>query len=120
MKKWLARFGISTALDREPPSAQAETEQMKQSVAMHELDARLQASLPSQPLPPGLHAGIMRAVRRADARRTEPTPSLLWRWLPASALAIGLVVAFFWAFTRPPHDSQSLNVAATALEPTHA
>ena len=51
--------------------------------------------------PPGLEQRILGAVRAAARTRDAREPRLVWRWLPAQALAIAFGLVLWWVIERP-------------------
>lgn len=131
MKTWLAKFRISTALDRgeglRASSADgrlSSPEVRRFEASLRALDTRLRAGRPPVTAPDGLHASIMRAVRAEASASRDARQALLWRWLPVpvTALALGLGVWWFGSripSTLEPAAAQPLVAAAAALEQSH-
>jgi hypothetical protein len=89
---------------------------------MQSLDYRLKTAPVSDTVPAGLHSATMRALRSA----TRPEESSVWkrfRWLPAPALAVVILVGVLLATRQPPvqtnlavRQPQSLAAATVALD----
>lgn len=131
MKTWLTKWKISNALD----DRQSLSPAIKRAVAQSEelrrfaetaagVDQALKNPRPTTETPASLHAAVMRAVRNA-----EPEPTFDWqkfwpRLLPATAVALLVLLGIFGAshFFRPttvvsqPAESSSLDIASSALE----
>src|SRR6266542_4483160 len=121
MRKWLAKFRISLALDssvprREKlPRAQNRRDDIRRGEeSLQALDQRLRATQPTPPVPAALHASLMRAVRAAAKSQERQRAPGIWRWLPAPALAVLVAFGLWWSLNRPPQASPSLTTAATA------
>jgi hypothetical protein len=126
MRTWLAKFRISTALDTgeltrgkrtRGRSAPAEINRSEES--MHLLDRRLKAARPTAPVPAALHASVMRAVRAAAVAQERRRAPWVFRWLPAPALAVLVVLGLWRSLDRSTQESPSLAAAATALAQSH-
>ena len=126
MKSWIARLRISAALDsdeqpsarlRRWPGASAELRAIEQDMVA--LDRALKETAPKAEAPVGLHGSIMQAVRAAQRSAIPARQPNLWRWLPAPALALMVLLAAFLAMHRPARtseqDAQSLAAATSAL-----
>lgn len=119
---WLPKLRISTAFDAGKPLSPglqrevAGSEDLRafaESAAM--LDRVLKSAPPGQTTPPtALHASIMRAVHAADSADASRSGVHFWRWLPAPALAIGLLVGGWLLLQEPPTPKPS-PVAPAAL-----
>jgi hypothetical protein len=101
MRTWLAKYKISSALDLGqslPPSLRRRMEASAELRAFARnadaLDHALKQDLPEVEPPAFLHASIMRAVEQSS--RPVPRRSLAWRWLPAPAFAIAILLAAWW------------------------
>src|SRR4051812_16522399 len=109
MKFWFAKYNISNTLNQgsgQPPGAptgaEGDASELKRfEHSLLELDQRLKAATPPLTAPDNLHSDVMRAVRKA-ARETSPlAPARFgWNWLPVPALAIALVLGW-WFFPTP-------------------
>ena len=131
MKTWLTKFRISNALDNRkslPPAVEravAQSEELRRFAEIAaDLDQALKNSRPVPETSASLHAAIMRAVRTA-----EPEPAYDWqkiwpRLIPATALALLVLLGIFGAsnyFRQPaailqPAELSSLAVASSVLE----
>ena len=131
MKTWLTKFRISNALDNRkslPPAVEravAQSEELRRFAEIAaDLDQALKNSRPVPEISASLHAAIMRAVRAA-----EPEPAYDWqkiwpRLIPATALALLVLLGIFGAsdFSRQPAailqpaELSSLAVASSVLE----
>jgi hypothetical protein len=124
MKIWLTKLKISHALDDRkplPPAAQpavvrsTDLRQFTENVLA--VDRALKKTIPA-PAPENLHAGIMRAVRSAGA-----VPDSGWniwraRFIPATALALLLLLAVFgmvWSSRQPASAAVSDKSASLAF-----
>jgi len=125
MRKWLAKFRTSLALDSRVPGREKlqQAQNRRDDVvcgeeALRALDQRLRATQPTTPVPAALHASVMRAVRTAAAQERRRAPGITrWlRWLPAPALAMLVVMGLWMLLNRPANEAPSLPDAATALE----
>jgi hypothetical protein len=131
MKAWLVKFKISNALDDRQPLPPA----VKQAVAQSEelrrfaetaagVDQALKNSRPATETPASLHAAVMHAVRNAETEPAFNWPKLWPRLLPATAVALLVLLGIFGAshFSRQtatvsqPAESSSLDIASSALE----
>ena len=131
MKTWLTKFRISNALDNRkslPPAVEravAQSEELRRFAEIAaDLDQALKNSRPVPETSASLHAAIMRAVRTA-----EPEPAYHWqkiwpRLIPATALALLVLLGIFGAsnYSRQPAailqpaELSSLAVASSVLE----
>ena len=131
MKTWLTKFRISNALDNRkslPPAVEravAQSEELRRFAEIAaDLDQALKNSRPVPETSASLHAAIMRAVRAA-----EPEPAYDWqkiwpRLIPATALALLVLLGIFGAsnYSRQPAailqpaELSSLAVASSVLE----
>lgn len=116
MKTWLAKLRVSSELDLSELSRTqcaivgAEAEEVRRfAVSVKSLDRRLKAERVRPEVPPGLHASIMRAVRKASTpERREMAPWVV-RWLPASGVALLAAIGLWW------HASQPVTVIPVAV-----
>jgi hypothetical protein len=115
MKKLLTRFMISNSLDQGRPLTRfwrkrvlASPEAERFQSAAQEWDRRLKEPVPLDPavVPPGLHAGIMRAVRESrrekEAEETGPLSfgvATFFRY-GVAALLLGLLASGVWLSTN--------------------
>ena len=131
MKTWLTKFRISNALDNRkslPPAVEravAQSEELRRFAEIAaDLDQALKNSRPVPETSASQHAAIMRAVRTA-----EPEPAYDWqkiwpRLIPATALALLVLLGIFGAsnYSRQPAailqpaELSSLAVASSVLE----
>ncbi|PWU08076.1 MAG: hypothetical protein C5B50_30385 [Verrucomicrobia bacterium] len=87
------------------------------------LDEALKDAQSQSEFPDSLHEDIMRAVRleherlaRSAPAQTEPSGAgHLFRWVPVSAFALGLLLALVWALPR--RDSQTNAVQTPVPQP---
>ena len=126
MKTWLAKFKISSALDDNNPGRKrlnglevASEEIRRFDHAARSLDRRLESGPPEQPLPPDLHASVMRAVRHAAGKSERQFAPVIVRWLPAPALALLVVAGVWWGLNRTAEQPQPLTTAGAALTRSH-
>jgi hypothetical protein len=131
MKKWLAKFRISNALDDRKPlppaveRAVARSEELRRfAETTAGLDQALKNFRREPEYPASLHAAIMHAVRAAEPEPTFGWQNLSPRLLPAMAIAI-LVSLGIWGgghffhptkMVSPPAESSALATASSALE----
>jgi hypothetical protein len=119
--KWFAKFKISAALDSRKPLPRAVHNAMARSDELYRFEKQavsLKRALKATPAPaseppPGLHEDIMRAVRAGARPATQVRELVLWRWLPAPALA-ALVLLAVWGALRPAWDSSRRAAAERA------
>ena len=101
MKKWLQTFTLS---------------RNRQWIERSRL-----AEAPSEPVPDDLHDSIMRSIRSAPQQNVSRAggAGLRWfRWVPATALAVGAFLALL-AYEQPPRTSSSalaFSAPATTLD----
>src|SRR5919109_1618418 len=126
MKTWLAKFRISCELDADnsaqmpSQSRDGEPEAVKRfAESARLLHCRLKSNPPFQPVPPGLHAFVMRSVRGATEAPDRHCATKVLRWLPATALALLVAGGLWWAFSREEQSPPSLETARAALERSH-
>ena len=98
MKSWFAKLTGGT-------STNGSTE------AMTEIDRSLSAGIVRPEPPPGLEQRILGAVRAAASPRDARGPRLVWRWLPAPALAIAFVL---WLVIEHPATAPGPEMSANA------
>lgn len=113
MKNWFAKFKISAALDASPAtspdksSGSTNEEVRRFETSLKALDRRLKSAAVSQPVPAGLHAGTMQALRAVRVPKPAARPNLL-RWWPAPALAALIIFSGWLALSRfTPHKPQA-------------
>ncbi len=121
MKTWIAKFRISNALDATHASTtpalagHGESEEVRQfAAAVGRVERRLRSVSPAPCAPPGLHAAVMRAVRGASAKPARRPDPVIWRWLPAPALALLVCAGLWWASRPAPVAIESRPIALPA------
>jgi hypothetical protein len=127
MKSWFAKLRISAALDggrklsassRRGISGSDELRCFEEEMAA--LDRTLKETAPKMPALPAIHRSIMRAVQAAEHPAAAQRVPTFLRWLAAPAVAL-VALLVMWQAVRgplspPAHETQSLAVAASALE----
>ena len=131
MKTWLTKFRISNALDNRkslPPaveSAVAQSEEVRRFAEIAaDLDQALKNSRPAPQTAAPLHAAIMRAVWAAEPEPADDWQKIWPRLIPATTLALLVLLGIFGAsnfFRHPatilqPAELSSLAVASSVME----
>jgi hypothetical protein len=86
--------------------------------AIRRLEDELRRTKTDDPLPPGLHDSIVRAVRTAaHSPARPPAPRLLLlRWVAAPAFALVVAACVWWALARQSPVTPTLAVTTIALK----
>ena len=121
MKTWLTKLKISHALDQRKPLPPAAQQAVARSTDLRQfaenvlaVDRALTKTIPAS-APENLHAGIMRAVRRAEPTRDNGWKIWRARLVPASAMVLLLLLALFGTIrsTSPPPGAAAPDKAAS-------
>jgi hypothetical protein len=87
--------------------------------SMNRLEEELRRTRPCAAPPADLHRSIMRAVRTAADESERASPSPLWRWMIAPALAV-MAAALWLIWPQPEKGALLSNAAQVALDRAHA
>lgn len=131
MKTWLTKWRISNALDERKPLPPAVERALAESAELRRfaadaaaVDQTLTKTRPEPTAPASLHASIMRAVHSAESSEHPGWQNFWPRLIPASALALLILLSIFGvhrfshpaAVISPVAETSSLAIASSALE----